>query len=117
MARAYSLDLRERVMHALDAGLSPREIERSFGISVRTSLRWQAAREAGGDLIPATSPGRPPKLTDAHRAALSDQVRAEPDLTLADLVVWVREQGGVSVSTATLSRALHALGFTRKKRP
>jgi transposase len=117
MARAYSLDLRERVMHAVDAGLSSREIGNALGISIRTIDRWKAQRSSGGSLAPRTAPGRVATLTADDRAALVSRVHAVSDATLADYAAWLQEQRGVTVSVATMSRELRALGLTRKKRP
>src|SRR5919206_4859568 len=101
MARAYSVDLRERVLRAEAAGLAPSEIERTLGISRRTLARWHHRLATGASLVPGQSPGRPRQIPPGQEAALRDQVAAHPDATLAEHCArWQREQG-VSVSPAT----------------
>lgn len=116
MARAYSLDLRERLLQARDAGLAPVEIERLLGISRRTQRRWARQQADRGTLAPGRSPGRPPKIAPGARPALRAQVLAHPDATLADHCArWVATTG-VAVSTATMARHLRALDLPLKKR-
>src|SRR5215212_12184529 len=84
MARAYSVDLRERLLQARDAGLAPVEIERLLGISRRTQRRWARQQADRGTLAPGRSTGRPPKIAQAAYPALRAQVVAAPDATLAE---------------------------------
>jgi transposase len=90
--RAYSLDLRERIVRAVAAG-TPQAV---------------AAR---------SSPGRPARIGPAEQPALHAQLAAAPDATLAEhCATWGRAQGA-RVSEATMHRAIARLGWTRKKRP
>jgi transposase len=117
MPRAYSLDLRERALRALDAGLAAAEIERTFGISRRTLSRWRARQAAGADLRPRTSPGRPLAIPPAQHAALRAQIAAHPDATLAQhCTLWQAATEG-AVSVATMARTIARLGITLKKSP
>lgn len=117
MARAYSLDLRERVLQAEAAGLPASEIERTFGISRRTLRRWHQRQTASGSLVPGRSPGRPRTIAPDQETALREQVAAHPDATLdAHCARW-QEAQGVRVSRATMCRALARLGWTLKKSP
>jgi len=67
------------------------------------------------------APGKTPRLTDAQRAALAQAVEAGPQpyldgfvrWRLVDLVQWLREEFGVSLSRQTVSRELRAMGFTK----
>jgi transposase len=115
MPRAYSLDLRERLLRARDAGMAPVAIEHLLGISTRTQRRW-AQRAAEDALVPGTSPGRPPKIDPTQHAALHRQVVAHADATLAEHCARWEQTTGVRVSTATMSRTLAKLGLSRKKR-
>jgi transposase len=116
MARAYSLDLRERLLQARDAGLAPVEIERLLGISRRTQRRWARRQADRGTLAPGRSPGRPPKIAPAAYPALRAQVLAAPDATLAEHCARWAAATGVAVSTATMARHLRALDLPLKKR-
>lgn len=116
MPRAYSLDLRERLLRARDAGMAPEVIEQHFGISVRTQQRW-VQRAAQETLPPSPIPGRPPRIAPAQHAALRRQVADHADATLADHCDRWATTSGIRVSIATMSRTLTALGLSRKKRP
>ena len=116
MARPYSLDLRERLLQARDAGLAPVEIERTFGISTRTQRRWVTQQRTTGTLAPRSSPGRPARITPLHLPALRSQVAAHADATLAEHCARFATDQGISVSRATMSRQLAKLGLPLKKR-
>jgi transposase len=116
MARAYSVDLRERLLQARDAGLAPVEIERTLGISRRTQRRWVQQRATTGTLVPGHSSGRRPKIAPAALPALQAQVLATPDATLAAHCAQWAISTGVTLSTATMSRYLRRLRLPLKKR-
>ncbi len=112
-----SVDLRERLLDAMDAGLSQAEAARLFGVGTSTITRWRQRRAQTGTLRPTPRPGRTPRIGPAAAAVLQAQVAADPDATLvAHCATWEREQQ-VSVSVATMSRALRRLGITVKKSP
>lgn len=116
MPRAYSCDLRERSLAAVDAGLSPIEIERIFGISTRTLRRWRQQRVTTGDLTPRRPPGRPRRVTAEQDDRLRDQVRLHPDWTLDQHAAAFTAATTLAVSPATVSRRFSAFGFSLKKR-
>ena len=82
-------------------------------------LRFNAEGPAG--LIRRKAPGQPPRLTDAHRAALTAAIEAGPlpavhgvvRWRLVDLGRWLWEEFRVSVSRQTLSRELRAMGYRK----
>lgn len=115
MARAYSRDLRERVVRAEAAGLAPTEIARTLGISRRTLRRWQQRLTAGESLGPGQSSGRPRKIAANQEAALQEQVAADPDATLAEHCAQWQQAQGVTVSRPTMCRALARLGWPLTK--
>jgi transposase len=117
MPRAYSLDLRERALRALDAGLAAAEIERTFGISQRTLFRWKAHRAAGRSLAPRTSPGQAPRIGPARHDALRAQIATHADATLAQHCDRWQAATGVRVGIATMARTITRLGITLKKSP
>ncbi len=114
--RAYSLDLRERLVRARDAGLAPAEVERTLGVSRSTQRRWQRRVGSEAGLAPGMSPGRPRTITEDDGAALREQVAAHPDATLAQHCVRWAATGKTPVSPATMCRALARLDLTLKKR-
>jgi transposase len=116
--KAYSLDLRERIVRAVDDGMAKSQAARLFGVSRSTIKRYVRQRRQIGSLAPQPRPGGPPPLIGpAQRETLRAQVAAAPDATLADhCAAWERTQG-VRVSVATMRRALARLNWTVKKRP
>jgi transposase len=115
--KQYSVDLRERLLEAIDAGLSQAEASRLFGVGTSTITRWRQRRASTGELAPKPRPGRPPRIGVADAAALQTQVATAPDATLAEHCArWAREHE-VLVSVATMSRAIRRLGITVKKSP
>ena len=114
--KQYPADFRERLLHALDAGLARAEATRTFGVTDRTIRRWQQRRETGS-VAPQPRSGRRRLIGATAEAALRDQVRAHPDATLAEHCARWASALGVAVSAATMSRALSRLGLPLKKSP
>ena|SRR5688572_7230325 len=114
--RAYSVDLRGRVVSAVAGGMPQAVTGRTFGVGRATVRRWVDRQRRSGDVRPAPVGGSAPRIGPAQAAALRAQVAAWPDATLAEHAArWGREQG-VRVSLWAVDRALTRLGITRKKR-
>jgi transposase len=114
--KPYSEDLRRRVVQAVSGELSRREAARVFQVSLPTIKRWVRQQRETGDLAPKPIPGPPALKRDALLAALPERLVEQADATLEAHCSWWHEQSGVAVSTATMSRAITALDWTRKKR-
>jgi transposase len=113
--KAYSEDLRQRVLTALDSGMSRADAVGTFRVSLSSIKRWCAQRTALGHLRSKRPPGRPRKITQNLEARLRLQLDARPDATLPEhLDIWSREQGRL-LSRWTLSRSIKRLRFSRKK--
>lgn len=114
--RAYSQDLRQRILHAVDQGRPRAEIIKIFEVSRATIKRYLKLRRETGDVKPKVIPGRPAKKGAALLAGLQSQLNAHPDATLAEhCQMWETTQG-IQVSSATMSRAIHRLNWTWKKK-
>jgi putative transposase len=114
---AYSQDLRERVVKAIQRGdRSQAQVAQDFAVSLSfVEELWRRYRETGRCAIKAWHHGPRAKLAD-QEAALRAAVAAQPDATLADLCEQVPAADGSRVSESALSRALRRLKITRKKR-
>jgi transposase len=114
---AYSIDLRKKVVAAVERGMPQPAVAATFGVSSATITRWvRQARTGAGALAPRSIPGRPAKLGAALDAGLAGQLQALPDATLAEhCAVWA-ETTGQTVSLNTMRRAILRTGWTRKKR-
>ncbi len=114
--KAYSKDLRLRVLAACDRGMPRMEVAKTFGLSVSTVKRYLKLRKATGGVEARPIPGPPARKRAALEEGLPAQVSRNPDLTLAEHCELFEEERGVGVSTATMSRALQSLGLPLKKR-
>ena len=113
MARAYSQDLRERV---IDAGTSARQAAERFGIGVATAIVW--VRRAREGERRARKQGQPKRSKlDQHREFLLALIEAEPDITIAEMQERLRSDAGVAASVGTIWTFLDRAGLTFKKRP
>jgi transposase len=116
--RAYSMDLRERVLAAVDRGTPRKEIVRTLGVSEPTIRRYLRLRRETGSVAPKPPPKRPFSIGQnvEQRRALWKQLEEHHDATLErHCLLWEREQGD-KVSISTMSRAIRRLGWTLKKR-
>lgn len=115
MMRAYSLDLRQRIIAALEAGQPLAEVAIRFAVSSRTGRRYRQQWREEGSVSARTSPGRPPLILPDQHEALTALVLASPDATLSDYCQHWAGATGVVVSEATMCRTLQQLALTRKK--
>jgi transposase len=113
--RAYSNDLRQRILHAVDQGHRQAEIVAAFQVSLATIKRYLKQRRETGTLTVKPIPGRPPKKRAALEAELTAQLTAHDDVTLEQHCQLWESTHGQQVSTATMRRAIARLGWTRKK--
>jgi len=114
--RAYSLDLRERVVRAVrERGQTPTEAARACEVRVWTVKRYLRRAEEGR-LAPSPIPGRDRAIGPAQEAALATPWRAAADARLADhCATWAAAQD-TRVSRATMGRGRARLGWSRKER-
>src|SRR4051812_42926312 len=112
--RAFSNDLRERIVAAVERGEHTlQQIAELFLVNVSVIVRLLQRKRQTGSVAPKPHAGGPsPKLDDAAKARLRELVRAQPDATLAEL----RERLGVDCCLMTIARALERLRITRKKK-
>src|SRR5881275_1159738 len=104
--RAYSMDLRERVVAAVDAGLPQAQAAERFGVSLRTVERYLARRRATGSLAATEQRHGPqPMVRQRLQAWLPARLDAVADATLAEHVAAFLAAGGTPVSPASMSRA------------
>jgi transposase len=111
--RAYSQDLRQQVLRAVDEGQSRAEIIAHFQVSRATIKRYLKQRRETGTVLPRPIPGRPPKKGAALQAGVQDLLEAHPGARLQDSCHWWESLHGVKVSTSSMSRAIYAVGWRR----
>ena len=94
MGAAYSLDLRERAVAAVEVdGLSRNQVAARFGVAISTAVLWVRRFHQTGSLAPSQIGGhKPRKIRTAHRDWLIGRCR-QADFTLRGLVVELAERG------------------------
>ncbi len=113
---ALSMDLRVRVLAAIDQGLSCRAASVRFGIAPSTAIRWFGQRRATGNVTPKPQGGDMRSRRVEERAADILAIwEARKDITLEELRARLAEVG-LTVSVAGLHRFFVRRGMTRKKR-
>jgi transposase len=114
--KAYSVDLRERVVAALQRGMPRAAVAEQFQVSIPTIVRWVRRQRTTGSLHTSPRPGPPAVKMTALRAKLLPQLEAQPDATLDEHCRRFAAEQGIAVSRATMSRAItRHLGWTFKK--
>ncbi len=114
MAKGYSIDLRERVLQAIEEGMSKMTAHRTFHISRSTIDHWFALREQTGTLAPRSM--RVTRTRQLQGTAFEEFVRGQAQATLDEMAQAWQQQTGVSLTAMSFSRALNRLGWSRKKR-
>jgi transposase len=117
MARAYTAELRERVLLACErGGLSRSRIADLFGVGESTLYRWCRIRRTEGRREAKARAGGPaPRLDEAALDRLQELAAERDDRTLVEYAAGLFERAEVKASASTVCRALKKLGLTRKK--
>ena len=118
MPRAYSADLRERVLVAWERRDGTQaEIARRFSLALSTVENWlRQARVDGRRTAKPRAGGAPPRLDGRALEMLRLLVQEDNAATLAEYADRLAARTGVRVSPPVLCRALRRLGLPRKKR-
>lgn len=117
MPKALSIDLRERIVRAWKDGKEWEEIAQVLMVGVASVNRVVCRYRRTGLVTPKPhGGGQPPKIPDDKLPVVAALVDAEPDATLLEYAAAYQQREGVSVSTATIGRALARLNLSRKKR-
>lgn len=115
MTRAYSEDLRIRVVRDVEAGGSRRSVAFKYAVSISFVIKLVQRWRAAGTVAPRGTGGRKVHALAAH-AALVDRLLAEKrDITLEEMR-GALAAAGVVIARSSIDRYLRARGLTRKKR-
>ena len=93
MARAYSLDLRDRVVAAVENGTPCRAVAGTFGVSPASVVKWSQRFRASGSAAAKPMGGKRPFALTDERDWLLGRIAAKPDITLRALVSELAERG------------------------
>ena len=117
MAKALSVDLRERVVAVVAAGASRRAAAARFGVGISSAIRWCAQAREAGSVAPGPLGGdRRSARIEAHAGLILGMLDGKPDITLAEIQTQLA-RAGVAAGFGTIWRFFERRRITRKKRP
>ena len=114
MPRAYSLDLRKRVVAAVSAGESCRQVAGTYQVSVASVVKWSQRFRATGSAAAKRMGGNQPRSLAGERDWVLARLAAVPDMTLRALVMELGERGVVT-SYGSVWRIVHDARLSFKK--
>ena len=109
--RAYSVDLRVRVLKDLDAGMKTGAVAAKYSVSPAWVRRLEQRRNATGQVGPTPQKRGVTPGWVTYSESIREAVRQAPDATLAEY----RDRFRIPLSRSALARALIVLGLSRKK--
>lgn len=115
MAAPLSLDIRKRIVAAVEGGASRRAAADRFAVSESTAIKLVQRWEQTGSLEPGQMGGYRPFALAGHEMLVRELIAQAPDQTLDELRDRLADRG-VIVGRTSVHRYLSALGLTRKKR-
>jgi len=111
MASPLSMDLRIRVMHDLDSGMTVDQVADRYSITSRTIFSWKKLRRETGAVIPRQGKTGPSPKLEPYRKAICAAVKEHSEVTLEELKAQLNLPGGLS----TLWTALRGWDIVLKK--
>src|SRR3954468_21668245 len=112
--RAYSEDLRKKIVSAVERGMSKAQAARLFDVSLSSLKRYSRTARGGGSLEPGKSPGRPRKVNESSRALLEADVKERPAATISQRRRFLEHLTGTALSDSTVRRLMKRMGFSQK---
>ena len=114
MTRAYSNDLRERVVLAVRSGGSCRAVAERFGVAVSSVVKWSQRHRTTGSVVPGKMGGHRKRVLEPHRAFIVERISQTPHLSLHGLKAELAGRG-VTVSHTAVWEFLRREGLRFKK--
>ena len=116
MTKTLSKDIRERVVSAVEGGMTRRSAAKRFRVAPSTAIKWVDRWRRTGDISPRSRGGdhRSHRI-EAHAEEILALIVGTPDSTLAELAEHLEETHGVVVAQSTIWRLLDRRGMTFKK--
>jgi len=115
MAKALSNDLRDRVICAVDGGISCRATAARFGVSPSTAVRWLDRWRKTGEVIPGVWAGdKHSHRIAAHGDFILELIGARNDITLVEIVDQREAEHDLKVAHSTVWRFFERHGITYK---
>ena len=114
--RAYSEDLRKKIVTAIERGMSKTEAARTFSVSLSSVKRYARIARQGESLTPKKSPGRPRIVDQKAQVLLEEDVKERPAATISQRRRFLEHITGTDLSDSTVRRLMKRLGFSQKNR-
>jgi transposase len=112
--RAYSEDLRKKIVAAIERGMSKAQAARLFDVSLSSVKRYSRTAREGGSLEPRKSTGRPTKTDEKARVLLEKDVEERPSATIGQRRRFLEHITATTLSDSTVRRLMKRLGFSQK---
>jgi len=116
MARAYSQDLRIRLVRYVEGGVSARAAAKVFGVSESSAIKWMQLWRRRKSVAPNPVRGHRRRLLDEHADWLLQIIEVKADLTLAEIRAQLKKRGmRVSLWTVWSFYDRHDISFKKKR--
>jgi transposase len=112
--RAYSEDLRKKIVTAIERGMPKAQAARLFDVSLSSVKRYSRTARQGGSLKPRKSTGRPRKVDEKAQVLLEKDVEERPSATIGQRRRFLEHVTRRELSYSTVRRLMKRLGFTQK---
>jgi transposase len=112
--RAYSEDLRKKIVTAIERGMSKAQAARTFDVSLSSVKRYSRIASQGESLQPRKSSGRPRKTDQKAQALLKEDIKERPTATISQRRRFLEHITSTTLSDSTVRRLMKRLGFTQK---
>ena len=112
--KAYSEDLRKKIVASVERGMSKTQAAHLFDVSLSSVKRYSRTASRGGSLEPGRSPGRPRKADETAQLLLRKDVEERPDATISQRRRFLEHLTGMALSDSTVRRLMKRLGFSQK---
>ena len=99
--KAYSEDLRRKIVDAIERGMPKAQAARTFGVGISTVKRYATKAQKGEPLEPGKAPGKRPKMDERVGKLLEEDLKEHPFATLRERCEYVEAVSGVSVRRST----------------
>jgi transposase len=113
--RAYSEDLPEKIVAAIERGMPKAQAARLFDVSLSSVKRYSRTAREGGLLKPRKSTGRPRKADQKVQVLLEHDVEKRPAATIGQRRRFLKHITGTTLSDSTVGRLMKRLGFSQKR--
>ena len=116
MGLSYGIDLRERVVAAIEAGLSHRQAAKRFCVAISTAGNWHRLSRKNGSVAPAKQGQPGGSKLDPHEAEILAMIEGRKDIALHEIGEQLAQKYDMQAATSTIYLFLAKRGITFKKR-